>query len=57
MLAYVVLDGNLLEEFDGNLLDRVKGEIVGNVIQCVDFDGTCLMKLFVMETDLMMLIM
>ena len=81
MLAYFVLDGNLLDEVDGNLLDEirllaiwcnvlslmatylmklllmktywswwkptwwVKGEIVGNVIQCINFDETCLMKL------------
>ena len=49
MMQSVVLDGNLLDRVDDNLLE---GEIVGNVIQCVDFDGTCLMKLFVMETKM-----
>ena len=62
MMQSVVLDGNLLDKFDynlldevalnGNLLDELRGRF-GNVIQCVDFDGTCLMKLFLIETCLM----
>ena len=47
VLAYVVLDGNLLDEVDGNLFDEVV--LDGNLLYLME---TYLMTLSLMETYL-----